>query len=375
VPVPHERRRSGHRVEHPLHARPNSLRRRAARPRHRLRRARQVEEVGPLGVVELKRPDERLGHRLGDAAQVAALEAGVVVDADPCEERDLLAAEPRHAPGAAESAQPCLLRRELRPPGGQELAGLASRVHDAEISAARRAVRGTASTWINRAGHACLGDAKVARHTRGDTMQKRTLGHSGLKVSALGLGCMGMSQSYLPIPDRDEMIGLTRAAVERGETFFDTAQVNGPFTNEELVGEALEPVRDQVVIATKFGFDFDGQDRGGLDSRPETIKSSVDASLKRLRTDTIDLLYQHRVDPSVPIEDVAGTVKELIEAGKVRHFGLSEAGVQTIRRAHAVQPSRASTRCGGASPRRRSCRRSRSSGSGSCPSARSARAT
>ncbi len=169
-------------------------------------------------------------------------------------------------------------------------------------------------------------------------MQKRTLGTSGLEVSAIGLGCMGMSQSYLPIPDRDEMIGLTRAAVERGVTFFDTAQVYGPFANEELVGEALEPVRDQVVIATKFGFDFDAQDRGGLDSRPETIKRSVDASLERLRTDTIDLLYQHRVDPSVPIEDVAGAVKELIEAGKVRHFGLSEAGVQTIRRAHAVQP-------------------------------------
>ena len=169
-------------------------------------------------------------------------------------------------------------------------------------------------------------------------MQKRTLGDSGLEVSAVGLGCMGMSQSYLPIPDRTEMIGLTRAAVELGVTFFDTAQVYGPFANEELVGEALEPVRDQVVIATKFGFDFDGQDRGGLDSRPETIKRTVDASLIRLRTDTIDLLYQHRVDPQVPIEDVAGAVKELIEAGKVRHFGLSEAGAQTIRRAHAVQP-------------------------------------
>ena len=169
-------------------------------------------------------------------------------------------------------------------------------------------------------------------------MRKRTLGASGLEVSAIGLGCMGMSQSYLPIPDRSEMIGLTRAAVELGVTFFDTAQVYGPFANEELVGEALEPVRDGIVIATKFGFDFDGQDRGGLDSRPETIRRSVEASLKRLRTDTIDLLYQHRVDPAVPIEDVAGAVKELIEAGKVRHFGLSEAGVQTIRRAHAVQP-------------------------------------
>jgi aryl-alcohol dehydrogenase-like predicted oxidoreductase len=170
-------------------------------------------------------------------------------------------------------------------------------------------------------------------------MQKRTLGDGGLEVSAIGLGCMGMSQSYLPIPDRQEMIGLTRAAVERGVTFFDTAQVYGPFTNEELVGEALEPIRDRVVIATKFGFDLDedGQNHG-LDSRPETIRRGVDDSLRRLRTDTIDLLYQHRVDPNVPIEDVAGTVKELIEAGKVRHFGLSEAGVQTIRRAHAVQP-------------------------------------
>jgi pyridoxine 4-dehydrogenase len=149
---------------------------------------------------------------------------------------------------------------------------------------------------------------------------------------------MGLSQSYPPIPDRRDGIALVRAAVERGVTFFDTAQVYGPFTNEDLVGEALQPVRGQVVIATKFGFDFDNQERGGLDSRPETIEKSVDASLMRLRTDTIDLLYQHRVDPQVPIEDVAGTVKELIEAGKVRHFGLSEAGVQTIRRAHAVQP-------------------------------------
>jgi aryl-alcohol dehydrogenase-like predicted oxidoreductase len=167
-------------------------------------------------------------------------------------------------------------------------------------------------------------------------MDTRKLGT--LEVSAIGLGCMGMSQSYLPIPDRTEMIALTRTAVERGVTFFDTAQVYGPFANEELVGEALEPVRDQVVIATKFGFDFANQDRGGVDSRPETIKSSVDDSLKRLRTDTIDLLYQHRVDPNVPIEDVAGAVKELIEAGKVRHFGMSEAGVANIRRAHAVQP-------------------------------------
>ena len=167
-------------------------------------------------------------------------------------------------------------------------------------------------------------------------MQKRTLG-TGLDVTSLGLGCMGLSQSFPPIPPKSEGIALIRSAVERGITFFDTAQVYGPFTNEELVGEALEPVRDQVVIATKFGFDLESG-RGGLDSSPETIKRSVDASLKRLRTETIDLLYQHRVDPAVPIEDVAGTVKELIENGKVKHFGLSEAGVQTIRRAHAVQP-------------------------------------
>jgi aryl-alcohol dehydrogenase-like predicted oxidoreductase len=169
-------------------------------------------------------------------------------------------------------------------------------------------------------------------------MQERTLGDSRLEVSAIGLGCMGMSQSYPPLPGREEGIGLIRAAVERGVTFFDTAQVYGPFTNEELVGEALEPVRDQVVIATKFGFDLENGGSHGVDSRPETIRRSVDASLRRLRTDTIDLLYQHRVDPNVPIEDVAGTVKELIAAGKVRHFGLSEAGVQTIRRAHAVLP-------------------------------------
>jgi aryl-alcohol dehydrogenase-like predicted oxidoreductase len=170
-------------------------------------------------------------------------------------------------------------------------------------------------------------------------MQKRTLGTSGLEVSALGLGCMGLSQSFPPIPPKEDGIRLVRQAVERGVTFFDTAQVYGPFTNEELVGEALEPVRDQVVIATKFGFDLSGGGRdSGLDSRPETIRASVDGSLQRLRTDRIDLLYQHRVDPAVPIEEVAGTVKELIDQGKVRHFGLSEAGAQTIRRAHAVQP-------------------------------------
>ncbi len=172
-------------------------------------------------------------------------------------------------------------------------------------------------------------------------MQKRKLGKSNLEVSALGLGCMGMSFSYGPPKDKAEMIALMRAAVDRGITFFDTAEVYGPFTNEELVGEALEPVRDQVVIATKFGFNLnpDGSPGWqGLNSRPERIRQVADASLKRLRTDRVDLFYQHRVDPDVPIEDVAGTVKELIRAGKVKHFGMSEAAAQTIRRAHAVQP-------------------------------------
>jgi aryl-alcohol dehydrogenase-like predicted oxidoreductase len=172
-------------------------------------------------------------------------------------------------------------------------------------------------------------------------MKKRTLGKSNLEVSAIGLGCMGMSFGYGPAADKQEMISLIRSAVERGVTFFDTAEVYGPFTNEELVGEALAPVREQVVIATKFGFKPDpsgGPRWRGLDSRPEHIKQAADASLKRLRTDVIDLFYQHRVDPDVPIEDVAGAVKDLIQQGKVKHFGLSEAGVQTIRRAHAVQP-------------------------------------
>src|SRR6201988_1097658 len=170
-------------------------------------------------------------------------------------------------------------------------------------------------------------------------MKKRKLGNSGLEVSALGLGCMGMSYGYGPVGDRQEMIALLRTAVERGVTFFDTAEVYGPFKNEELVGEALGPVRDQVVIATKFGFKLGSKgEQIGVDSRPEHIREVADASLKRLGIETIDLLYQHRVDPEVPIEDVAGAVKELIQAGKVKHFGLSEAGVQTIRRAHAVQP-------------------------------------
>jgi aryl-alcohol dehydrogenase-like predicted oxidoreductase len=171
-------------------------------------------------------------------------------------------------------------------------------------------------------------------------MQKRKLGNSGLEVSALGLGCMGMSANYGTPPDRQEMIALIRSAVERGITFFDTAEVYGPFVNEELVGEALAPVRKQVVIATKFGFDIDPEtkQRRGLNSRPAHIRQAVEASLKRLKTDTIDLLYQHRVDPDVPIEDVAGTVKDLIEEGKAKYFGLSEVSAQTIRRAHAVHP-------------------------------------
>jgi len=176
-------------------------------------------------------------------------------------------------------------------------------------------------------------------------MKKRKLGNSDLEVSAIGLGCMGMSFSYGPPKDKQEMTSVLQAAVERGITFFDTAEVYGPFLNEDLVGEALAPFRDEVVIATKFGFDLDADfdPRGmtgppGLNSRPEHIREAVEGSLKRLRVDVIDLLYQHRVDPDVPIEDVAGAVKDLIEEGKVKHFGLSEAGVQTIRRAHAVQP-------------------------------------
>jgi aryl-alcohol dehydrogenase-like predicted oxidoreductase len=165
---------------------------------------------------------------------------------------------------------------------------------------------------------------------------KRMLG--GLEVSAVGLGCMGLSQAYGPAVDQQDGVALIRAAVDRGVTLFDTAQVYGPFTNEELVGQALAPVRDQVVIATKFGFSFDGERSSGLDSRPEHIRASVDDSLRRLGVDHVDLLYQHRVDPDVPIEEVAGTVRELIAAGKAKHFGLSEAGVDTIRRAHAVQP-------------------------------------
>jgi len=172
-------------------------------------------------------------------------------------------------------------------------------------------------------------------------MQKRKLGKSNLEVAAIGLGCMGMSFGFGPAMDKKAGIALIRAAIERGVTFFDTAEVYGPFTNEELVGEALVPFRSQVAIATKFGFKIDpqtGRNLGDVDSRPEHIKEAVEGSLKRLKVETIDLLYQHRVDPSVPIEDVAGAVKELIQAGKVKHFGLSEAGAQTIRRAHAVQP-------------------------------------
>lgn len=168
-------------------------------------------------------------------------------------------------------------------------------------------------------------------------MQKRKLGNSGLEVSAIGLGCMGLSFGYGPATDKQEAVALIRAAFEQGVTFFDTAEAYGPFTNEELLGEALAPFREQVVIATKFGF-AGGKPLDGLDSRPENIRNVADAALKRLRTEHIDLFYQHRVDPNVPIEDVAGAVKELIQAGKVKHFGLSEAGVQTIRRAHAVQP-------------------------------------
>lgn len=167
-------------------------------------------------------------------------------------------------------------------------------------------------------------------------MEKRKLGNSGLEVSSIGLGCMGMSQGYTPLPDKKEMVNLLRRAVDEGITFFDTAEVYGPYINEELIGEALKPLRDQVVIATKFGFNITNGKMADTNSRPEQIRAAAEGSLKRLKTDVIDLFYQHRVDPNVPIEDVAGTVKDLIAEGKVKHFGLSEAGVQTIRKAHAV---------------------------------------
>jgi aryl-alcohol dehydrogenase-like predicted oxidoreductase len=195
--------------------------------------------------------------------------------------------------------------------------------------------------WAEWTMSMIFSDSTFPNTHKEQSMQKRQLGKSGLEVSALGLGCMGMSFSYGPPADKREMISLLRAAVERGVTFFDTAEVYGPFTNEELVGEALAPLRKQVVIATKFGFRLDpsgGPKWVGLDSRPEHIKKVAEASLTRLRIEAIDLFYQHRVDPDVPIEDVAGAVKDLIREGKVRHFGLSEAGVRTIRRAHAVQP-------------------------------------
>lgn len=183
-----------------------------------------------------------------------------------------------------------------------------------------------------------MAGATATLNVKRGTMQKRKLGKSNLEVSALGLGCMGLSFGYGPAVDKQQGISLIRAAVERGVTFFDTAEAYGPFTNEELVGEALAPFRDHVVIATKFGFTFEPGGQRGLSSRPAHIKAVAEASLKRLKTDRIDLFYQHRVDPNVPIEDVAGAVKELIREGKVKHFGMSEAGVQTIRRAHAVQP-------------------------------------
>src|ERR1051326_1040133 len=169
-------------------------------------------------------------------------------------------------------------------------------------------------------------------------IEKRKLGNQGLQVSAIGLGCMGMSFSYAPFPPKEDSINLIRKAVEMGVNFFDTAEVYGPFTNEEIIGEALAPMRDKVVIATKFGFGYENGKSTGVNSQPENIKKAVEGSLKRLKIDVIDLLYQHRVDPNVPIEDVAGTVRDLIKEGKVKYFGLSEAGAQTIRRAHAVQP-------------------------------------
>jgi aryl-alcohol dehydrogenase-like predicted oxidoreductase len=209
-------------------------------------------------------------------------------------------------------------------------------------------------------------------------MQKRKLGKSGLEVSAIGYGCMGLSHGYGPPVDKQAGVALIRAAVERGVTFFDTAEVYGPFTNEDLVGEALAPFRKDLIVATKFGFDVDletGRRGAGLNSRPDHIKAVAEASLERLRTDYIDLLYQHRVDPNVPIEDVAGAVKELIREGKVKHFGLSEASARTIRRALSSSRwplCRVNTRCGRATRKRKCCRPARSWGSASCRGARSA---
>lgn len=210
-------------------------------------------------------------------------------------------------------------------------------------------------------------------------MQKRLLGNSGLEVSALGLGCMGLSYGYGPATDTRQAVELIRAAVAHGVTFFDTAEVYGPWLNEEVVGEALKPLRDKVVIATKFGFSFgDDNKQQNLNSRPEHIRKAVEGSLRRLKTDVIDLLYQHRVDPEVPIEDVAGTVKDLINEGKVKHFGLSEAGVSTLRRAHAVQPVAAlqsEYSCGGASRNRKLSLLWKNWGSALCRSARWAKAS
>jgi aryl-alcohol dehydrogenase-like predicted oxidoreductase len=203
----------------------------------------------------------------------------------------------------------------------------------------RRVVRPLSDAIGNTTRAAIVEPMEAGVRVRKDGgMQKRVLGNSGLEVSALGFGCMGISSGYGPAMSREEGLAIIGAAVDRGVTLFDTAEVYGPYVNEELVGAALEPVRDRVVIATKFGFKLEGGRQAGLDSRPAHIREVADASLTRLNTDRIDLFYQHRVDPDVPIEDVAGTVKELIQQGKVRHFGLSEAGVQTIRRAHAVQP-------------------------------------
>jgi len=301
----------------------------------------EVEVVRAFGVVELERTSQRFQNDFGDAGRVAALEAGVVVDADAREERDFLSAKPWNAPAAAAvRAQARLVRRDPRPPGSQELTDLVFRIHKTSVTPLALP-EGPAGTWISRVGQPAQSHASVhGMRARGEhTMQKRQLGNSNLEVSAIGLGCMGMSFGYGPAPDKQEMISLLRSAFERGVTFFDTAEAYGPYTNEELVGEALAPVREQVVIATKFGFEFDSdvQERG-LNSRPEHIKEVVESSLERLEVDTIDLLYQHRVDPDVPIEDVAGTVRDLIAEGKVKYFGLSEASVETIRRAHAVQP-------------------------------------
>ena len=358
--------------------------------RSRVGGVRQIVQVGVLGFVQLQGAGDGVEHAVGDSGQVAPLQLGVVVGTDSGEYGYFFATQSWHT-AAAMGGQTDLLRGNSGASGGQELPNLALAVHNSQATVARSLLGCAGSTWITshclrRAVSGCLGadprpgrrDVKetpdvtqdnlrgISRRTlmtstaligaglaagplvmaacsgatpqidngSANKMQNRRLG--ALEVSELGAGCMSISANYGPPADKSQGIATIRAAHDNGVTFFDTAEVYGPYTSETLVGEALAPFRDQVAIASKFGFDIAGS--GGPLSQPDHIKKVVEESLTRLRTDRIDLYYQHRVDPNVPIEDVAGAVKELVAAGKVLHFGLSEAGAQTIRRAHAVQP-------------------------------------